>query len=322
MISSIDLVSDTRKELKPEDLRDLKLTNVWLELEEPTKEELAAVSEKTEIPIDLLEIKEISQSISLRWEQDFAVINFVVISEIIPSKEIYPITIVFSKDFLITVEKKEYRKIIDLAKARTIKTKNDPPSIVAYYILDEMIDHNFSHLEKLEELTATLEEDVMEKTDIATIRRLFTLKSRMVSFNKILWYERGLVFNLRKAQATCMTAKARSLFDTAHEFLTRQIDIVESYREIMTDAINVYLSAISNRINSAIKGLTVVIFYLTVITTITSFPNTVATFFGISQFGNTDYVIIFAAIILSTILPLLWLWRSKWLRPDEQTVYK
>jgi len=320
VINSIDLFSDSRKELKPEDLRNFRLVNVWLELEEPTMEELTAVSEKTEIPIDLLEIKEISQSIGLRWEQDIGVINFVAISEIITSKEIYPITIVFSKDFLITVEKKEYRKIVDLAKARMIKTKNDPPSIVAYYILDEMIDNNFSHLQKLEELTANLEEDVMEKADIATIRRLFKLKSRMVSFNKILWYERGLIFNLRKAQATCMTAKARGLFDTAHEFLTRQIDIVESYREIMTDAINVYLSAISNRINSAIKALTVVIFYLTVVTTITSFPNTVATFFGISQFGNTDYMIIYAAVILSVVLPLLWLWKSKWLRPNEQSL--
>jgi magnesium transporter len=113
-----------------------------------------------------------------------------------------------------------------------------------------------------------------------------------------------------------MTEKARSLFDTAHEFLTRQIDIVETYREIMTDAINVYLSAISNKINSSIKALTVVIFYLTVITTITSFPNTVATFFGISQFGNTNAIVVFAAIILSMVLPLLWLWKRKWLRAD------
>jgi magnesium transporter len=258
----------------------------------------------------------------LRWEQDYGIINFVVISEIIASKKIYPITIAFSKDFLITVEMKEYQKIVELAKARMIKTRNDPPSIVAYYILDEMIDNNFSHLQQLEELTANLEEEIMEKTDTTTIRKLFALKSRMVSFNKILWYERGVIFNLRKTQAACMTAKARGLFDTAHEFLTRQIDIVESFREIMTDAINVYLSTISNKINSAIKALTVVIFYLTVITTVTSFPNTVATFFGISQFGNTDYVIIYAAIILSTVLPLLWLWRSKWLRPDEQPVNK
>ena len=319
MINVVDLLSDSEKELKPEDLRNLRLTNVWLELVEPTKEELSAVSEKTGIPIDFLEIKEVSQSVSLRWEQDFGIINFVFISEIITLKEIYPITIVFSKDFLITVERKEYRKTVDLAKARMIKTRNDPPSIVAYYILDEMIDHNFSHIQQLEEFTATLEEEVMEKTDMATIRKLFRLKSRMVSLNKILWYERGLVFNLRKAQSACLTAKARGLFDTAHEYLTRQIDIVESFREILTDAINVYLSAISNRINSAIKALTIVIFYLTVVTTITSFPNTIATFFGISQFGNTHYAIIYAAIALSIVLPLLWLWRAKWLRPDEHS---
>ena len=319
MINVVNLLSDSEKELKPEDLRNLRLTNVWLELVEPTKEELSAVSEKTGIPIDFLEIKEVSQSVSLRWEQDFGIINFVFISEIITLKEIYPITIVFSKDFLITVERKEYRKTVDLAKARMIKTRNDPPSIVAYYILDEMIDHNFSHIQQLEEFTATLEEEVMEKTDMATIRKLFRLKSRMVSLNKILWYERGLVFNLRKGQSACLTAKARGLFDTAHEYLTRQIDIVESFREILTDAINVYLSAISNRINSAIKALTIVIFYLTVVTTITSFPNTVATFFGISQFGNTHYAIIYAAIALSMILPLLWLWRAKWLRPDEHS---
>jgi len=84
----------------------------------------------------------------------------------------------------------------------------------------------------------------------------------------------------------------------------------------MTDAINVYLSAIPNKINSAIKALTIVIFYLTVITTITSFPNTVATFFGISQFGNTDALIVFATIMLSIVLPLLWLWNRRWLWPD------
>jgi magnesium transporter len=139
----------------------------------------------------------------------------------------------------------------------------------------------------------------------------------MISFNKILWYERGLIFNLRKCGDSCMAAKARSLFDTTHEDLTRQIDIVETYREILSDAINVHLSAISNKINLSIKSLTVVIFYLTIVTTVTSFPNTVATFFGISQFGNTNVLIIVAAILVSFILPFLWLWRKKWLKLEQ-----
>jgi Mg2+ and Co2+ transporter CorA len=111
-----------------------------------------------------------------------------------------------------------------------------------------------------------------------------------------------------------MPAKVRALFDTTHEDLTRQIDIVETYREILSDAINVHLSAVSNKINLSIQGLTVVIFYLTIVTTLTSFPNTIATFFGISQFGNTDVAIIAVAILLSIILPFIWLWQKNWLR--------
>ena len=70
MINCVDLISNSERELKLEDLGTLKLTDIWLELREPTREELEAVSEKSEIPIDLLEIKDVSQSISLRWEQD------------------------------------------------------------------------------------------------------------------------------------------------------------------------------------------------------------------------------------------------------------
>ena len=119
---------------------------------------------------------------------------------------------------------------------------------------------------------------------------------------------------------TCINAmtavwnlKARVLFDTTHEELTRQVDIVETYREILSDTINVHLSAISNKINLSIKGLTVIIFYLTIVTTVTAFPNTVATFFGISQFGNTSIIIIVVAIAFSIVLPFIWLWRKNWL---------
>ena len=158
-----------------------------------------------------------------------------------------------------------------------------------------------------------MEEEVVEKTSPDTLKKIFRLKSNMIRFNKILWYERGLVFNLRKCDDNCMAPKARALFDTTHEELTRQVDIVETYREILSDAINVHLSAISNKINLSIKSLTIVIFYLTIITTVTSFPNTVATFFGISQFGNTNVIIIVVAILLSTILPFVWLWKKNWL---------
>jgi Mg2+ and Co2+ transporter CorA len=135
---------------------------------------------------------------------------------------------VFAKNFLITVAKKEIQPIINQAKERMSKTKIDPPSQVTYFIIDQIIDGHYGHLEKLEYQTSEMEEKVIEKTSPATLKQIFRLKSQMISFNKTLWYERGLIFNLRTCSENCIPAKVRVLFDTTHEDLTRHIDIVDN----------------------------------------------------------------------------------------------
>lgn len=317
MIRAVDLGNNSETILQVEDLKTFKLSNYWLEVVDPTEDELQAVSDATQLPVSFLRLPQTDGFVELRLEYGFGIINFLVMQDIIATKEVYPVVLAFSKDFLVTVAKKEIQPIVNFAKERMSKTKVDPPSQVIYFIIDEIVANHYIQIEKLETLTSEIEEEVVEKTSPETLKKIFTLKSKMISFNKILWYERGVVFNLHKCGDICMAQKARSMFDTTHEDLTRQIDIVETYREILSDAINVHLSAISNKINFSIKSLTVVIFYLTIVTTVTSFPNTVATFFGISQFGNTNIFIISAAILVSIVVPFLWLWRKKWLKLDK-----
>ena len=126
-------------------------------------------------------------------------------------KKRYPVVMAFSKDFLVTVAPKEVQHIINIAKERMSKTKIDPPSQVTYYIIDEIIASHYVHLEKLEDLTSEIEEEVVEKSSPETLKKIFTLKSNMISFNKFLWYERGIVFNLHKCEDNCMAAKARDV---------------------------------------------------------------------------------------------------------------
>jgi magnesium transporter len=314
MIRFVDLGNTNEKIIQPQELLSQSLRNVWLELVDPTKDELQAVSDATQLPTNFLSLPLSNGFIDLRLEQSFIIISFLVMQDVVSTKEVYPIILAFSKDFLVTVTQKDIQPIVNLAKDRLSKSKLDPPSSVAYYIIDEIVADHYIHIEKLENLTSEIEEEVLEKTSQETLKKIFSLKSKMISFNKILWYERGLIFNLHKSnESTCVTSKVRSLFDTTHEDLTRQIDIVETYREILSDAINVHLSATSNKINLSINSLTVVIFYLTIVTTVTSFPNTIATFFGIAQFGNTNIYIVTGAILASIILPFAWLWRKKWL---------
>ena len=131
-----------------------------------------------------------------------------------------------------------------------------------------------------------------------------------MSFDKVLWYERGLIFNLKNCTASWCLTRNRGLFNTTHEYLTRQIDIVETFREILSDAINAHLSTTSNRINFCIRRLTLVTFYLTIV------ARAVATFFGISQFGNTNVIVFFVTLMASIMLPFIWLRDRKWLRAE------
>jgi len=313
MIHLINLGNNVGSVIQPEDLKSQVLENVWLELVDPTEDELRVVSDAIEVPINFLRLPKTEGFVNLRLEQAYGIINFPVMQDVTSTKKAIPIVMAFSKIFLVTVVKKEIQPIITFAKERMSKTKIDPPAQVTYFVIDEIVANHYAQIEKLESLTAKMEEEVVEKTSSDILKKIFKLKSNMISFNKILWYERGLVFNLKKCEFNCMVAKVRVLFDTTHEELTRQVDIVETYREILSDAINVHLSAISNKINLSIKALTIVIFYLTIVTTVTSFPNTVATFFGISQFGNTNIIIIIAGLLVSIILPFIWLWKKKWL---------
>jgi magnesium transporter len=314
MIHAVDLGNNREHAINLQELQSLTLQNTWIKIVDPTAEELQAVAEKTKIPQRFLELPKAAATINLRLEEDFTIINFVIPKDVIATKDVDPIVMAFSKTFLVTVKKKADQQILSTVMERMSKTKIDPPALVTYFIIDEIVSSHFAQLEKLETLTSRIEEEVVEKINPDTLKKIFNLKSKLISFNKTLWYERGLIFNLKTCGEACMPAKSRDMFSTTHEDLTRQIDIVETYREIMSDAINVHLSAVSNKINFSIKSLTVVIFYLTIVTTVTSFPNTVATFFGISQFGGTNIIIIVVALILSTVLPFLWLWRKKWLK--------
>ena len=312
MIRVVNLGDNTERTIQSEEVPSMSLLNVWLELVDPKENELQAVSDATQLPINFLRLPP-EGYVNLRLEQDYGIINFPVMQDVTSTKKTYPFVVAFSKSFLVTVTKKETQPIVDTVKERMSKARVEPPSQVAYFIIDEIVSAHYIQIEKLENQTVKMEEDVVEKTSADTLKKIFKLKSNMISFNKILWYERGLVFNLKKSDKNCIDASSNVLFDRTHEELTRQVDIVETYREILSDAINVHLSAISNKINLSIKGLTVVIFYLTIVTTVTSFPNTVATFFGISQFGNTNIIIISIAILVSIILPFIWLWRKNWL---------
>ena len=121
MLRLVSLADNVELEIKLKDLQRTQLTGIWLEVVDPTKEELAKVSEVSGIPLDFLKLPESSNVVNLRLEPDFGVINFVIVREIFEAKEVNPLVIAFSKYFLVTVAKSEDQSLINLAKQRLVE---------------------------------------------------------------------------------------------------------------------------------------------------------------------------------------------------------
>jgi Mg2+ and Co2+ transporter CorA len=136
MLRLVSLADNVELEIKLKDLQRTQLTGIWLEVVDPTKEELTKVSEVSGIPLDFLKLPESSNVVNLRLEPDFGVINFVIVREIFEAKEVNPLVIAFSKYFLVTVAKSEDQSVINLAKQRLDKVRVDQPSVACVLHLD------------------------------------------------------------------------------------------------------------------------------------------------------------------------------------------
>lgn len=314
MITKINLVDNSEQTLKPGEVKELKLENTWIDLKDPNEAEMKAILEKLDMPLNIVKPADLSTMADIHFAEESIVMYFASIGPELDPKNVTPITMIFSKNSLVTVRMKDMNAI-DKAKKRLHKSKADSPCYVIYSIVDEMVTEYYTYLELVEDETAELEEKILENQREEILKDMFRLKSKLISFNKLLWYERGALFSLKKTEKPFVTSKMRTCFDDLHDDLARQIDIVETFREILSDGLDAYLSKVSNTINLSIKNLTTVMLYLTIITTVTTFPNTIATIFGIPVFGtNTDWRIILLLLALSTVFPLIWLLKKKWMR--------
>jgi Mg2+ and Co2+ transporter CorA len=186
MIGLVNLSDNSETQVSSKDFLNAPLANVWIDVTDPSREELEIIAGRTSIPTDFLQLPESENFVNLRIEPEYGVINFLMVEEIFASKIFRPIVLAFSKDVLVTVVGKEGQSKFRIVKERMHKVKIDPPSLVAYFILDEIVDSHFMHLEKIEENTVNLEEEVLEKTGEDTLKNIFSLKARLVSFNKVL----------------------------------------------------------------------------------------------------------------------------------------
>jgi len=187
---------------------------------------------------------------------------------------------------------------------------------VVYRILDTLTDTFFPILASIDDNIDTLENEVVAQPTDEQLQRIFRLKRVLVAMRKVITPQRDLFARAGEdiIQLPGLEPSSRDYFRDVYDHLIRISDLIDSYRDLLTGAMDVYLSTVSNRLNAVMKQLTIVATIFLPLSVITGFfaqnfgwlVRNITSFWAFAVFG-------IGGLILSVVALTVWFRRSGFL---------
>jgi magnesium transporter len=128
---------------------------------------------------------------------------------------------------------------------------------LAYAIVDTVIDGYFPVLDQLADRLDAMEQEVFFRPETATPSRILEIKNELRELRRLAWPNRELAGALLRPGLPRITDSTRVYLRDCVDHSSQVIDLLDSYREGVSDLTHAYLSAVSNRMNEVMKVLTI-----------------------------------------------------------------
>jgi len=166
--------------------------------------------------------------------------------------------IFLGQDYVITVLEDncpEMQTLMEqVAKASTGETRADQ---LYYRIMDHMVDTYLPVLDVYDETIDTLEDQALEAPTPETLSRIFETKRNLIVLRRVLVNSRDVANHLQRAESPYIQRDMWPFLRDIYDHVARNLDTVEMLRDLLTGALDVYLSSVANRTNQVMKVLTV-----------------------------------------------------------------
>lgn len=129
---------------------------------------------------------------------------------------------------------------------------------LCYALVDAVVDSFFKILEEMGVMLEDLEEDLAKGPTQQMLRQIISLKREIIFLRKSVWPLREVTSELERGESALISAEARLFFRDTYDHTIHVIDGVETFRDLLSGLLDLYLSSVSNRTNEIMKFLTIV----------------------------------------------------------------
>jgi magnesium transporter len=171
------------------------------------------------------------------------------------------ISLVLGPNFVFSFQEREgdtFNPIRDRIRNSKGRIRKMGADHLAYTLLDSIIDNYFIILEKLGEKIESLEEEVVTRPTPETLQTIHHLKREMIFLRKGVWPLREVISGLERGESSLIKESTRIYLRDVYDHTIQTIDTIETYRDMVSGMLDIYLSSISNRLNAVMKVLTII----------------------------------------------------------------
>jgi magnesium transporter len=127
-----------------------------------------------------------------------------------------------------------------------------------YCIVDTIVDNYFVVLQDIEDDIELLQDELIKNPNKSTLPKIQTLKQNLIILRKSIWPLREILGSLQRTESDLINDSLATYLRDLYDHTIQIIDSIETFRDIISGSLDIYLSSISNKTNEVMKVLTII----------------------------------------------------------------
>ncbi|OPY72151.1 MAG: Magnesium transport protein CorA [Syntrophorhabdus sp. PtaU1.Bin002] len=171
------------------------------------------------------------------------------------------VSLIFGNGFLISFQESEpdvFNSIRDAIRSRKGRINRMGADYLAYSLVDVTVDNYFFAMEKLGEDIEGLEDGLVKSPGLQTLRSIHRLKRELIFLRKSVWPLREVIGDLERRGSMFVQESTVIYLRDVYDHVIHVIDTIETFRDMVSGMLDIYLSSMSNKMNEIMKVLTII----------------------------------------------------------------
>jgi len=190
----------------------------------------------------------------------FMVVRMVTCSDG-PQIESEQVSIILGPNYVITFQERVgdcFEAVRNRVRKEQTRMRNSGADYLAYALIDAVVDGYFPVMERMGDRIEQLEDQIILRPEASAIENLHNMKHELLAMRRAIWPHREMINSLLRQENGLISPATEIYLRDCHDHAIQVMDILETYREISSSMVDIYLSSLSNRMNEIMKVLTII----------------------------------------------------------------